>query len=175
MIVREARTSDLDAVERIYRDYVEDYESGIGRRFQLACQHGLPFLVAEESGAVVGFACASPYRSRLVYRFSVEDSIYVARGWQQREIGRTLLSRLITECANRGLRQMLAVIANKDNRASIRLHESVGFFKVGELLDVGYDDGRCITSVLMQRPLAAVGGCDPCCETQLAHEQASRG
>jgi phosphinothricin acetyltransferase len=116
---------------------------------------GLPFIVAELAGAVVGYAYAAPYRLRPAYDYTVEDSIYIDRDALGRGVGRRLLERLIADCAAGGYRQMVAVIGDSGNRASIALHEACGFARVGLLPSVGFKFGRWVDSVLMQRPLGA--------------------
>jgi phosphinothricin acetyltransferase len=154
MILREATEDDLGAVERLYCSSVDDSVVGITERFYLARKHGLPFVVAEEDNTVIGFTCANPFRYRGIYRFSVEESIYVAQEWRKKKVGCALLARLIHKCTLLGLHQMVAVIADRENTASVRLHESLGFVKVGELACVGHGQGRCLTTVVMQRSLA---------------------
>jgi len=114
---------------------------------------GLPYLVAELEGAVVGYAYAALYRTREAYRYTVEDSIYVDHSAVGRGAGRRLLERLIAECTALGLRQMVAVIGDSGNRPSIALHQACGFRQVGLLPSVGFKFGRWVDSVLMQRAL----------------------
>jgi phosphinothricin acetyltransferase len=116
-------------------------------------QRGLPYVVAERDGAVVGFAYAAPYRLRPAYDYTVEDSVYVHRDALGRGVGRGLLERLVADCAAAGCRQMVAVIGDSGNGASIALHTACGFARVGLLPSVGFKFGRWVDSVLMQRPL----------------------
>ncbi len=104
---------------------------------------------------MVGYAYAAPYRLRPAYDYTVEDSIYVDRDALGRGVGRRLLERLVGDCAAAGYRQMLAVIGDSGNQASIALHEACGFTRVGLLPSVGFKLGRWVDSVLMQRPLGA--------------------
>jgi len=113
----------------------------------------LPYLVAEVSGRVTGYAYASHYRSRPAYRFTVEDSVYVHPDFRGLGLGRMLLSRLIELCNAGGYRQMIAIIGESNNTASIRLHETLGFRRAGVLESVGRKFGRWIDTVLMQRAL----------------------
>jgi phosphinothricin acetyltransferase len=113
----------------------------------------LPYLVAEADGRVLGYAYAAPYRARPAYRHTLEDSVYVDRDSTGRGVGRMLLERLVTECAARGYRQLVAVIGDSANRPSIALHEACGFARVGLLPAVGFKLGRWVDSVLMQRAL----------------------
>src|ERR1700731_1630462 len=114
-----------------------------------------PYLVAECAGEVVGYAYASPYRLRPAYRYTAENSIYLHRAWARRGMGRHLMAALLAECEARGLRQIVAVIGDSANSASIGLHKSLGFRKVGVLRSVGFKFGRWVDSVLMQRDLGA--------------------
>ena len=114
----------------------------------------VPYLVAECDREVVGYAYASPYRLRPAYRHTAENSVYLHSAWTGRGIGRQLMS-LLAECEARGLRQIVAVIGDSANCASIRLHKSLGFREVGVLRSVGFKFGRWVDSVLMQRALGA--------------------
>ena len=122
---------------------------------------GYPYLVAELSGAVVGYAYAGAYRPRPAYSSTVESSVYVAAAHHGRGLGRLLLARLIEEAKRRGFRQMVAVIGDSANLASIRLHESLGFTHVGTLRSVGWKHERWLDTVLMQRALGIGDGAPP--------------
>jgi phosphinothricin acetyltransferase len=130
------------------------------RRFDVVGR-GLPYLVAECAGEVVGYAYVSPYRLRPAYCHTVENSVYLHPAWVGRGIGRQLMSALLTECEARGLRQIVAVIGDSASYASIGLHKSLGFRKVGVLRSVGFKFGRWVDSVLMQRELGAGDGTPP--------------
>ncbi|MDE3131025.1 MAG: N-acetyltransferase, partial [Acidobacteriota bacterium] len=95
----------------------------------------------------------APYRARSAYRFALEDSVYVAQGSHRQGIGRALLGELIARCERLGYRQLVAVIGDSAHAASVGLHASLGFLRVGTLRSVGYKLGRWVDSVLMQRPL----------------------
>ena len=162
---RPAADSDLPRIAAIYAHHVltgfASFEldppdaAEMQRRRADVVARGLPYLVAEAGGEVLGYAYAAPYRLRPAYRFTVEDSIYVDPGGTGRGIGRLLLERLIAESAARGCRQMVAVIGGSDNHGSIALHKSCGFFPAGTLPAVGFKFGRWADSVLMQRALGA--------------------
>ncbi len=163
ILVRDAGAADLPAIAAIYRHHVTtgfgsfeeaapDLEE-IARRRRDTVALGLPYLAAEVDGAILGFAYAAPYRTRSAYRHSVEDSVYVDPGATGRGIGRALLGRVIALCTEAGYRQMIAVIGDSANRASIRLHASLGFAAIGALPAVGFKQGRWVDSVLMQRAL----------------------
>jgi phosphinothricin acetyltransferase len=162
-IIRLSTGADLAAITAIYADAVTFGTASFeleppteremaGRRAALL-EGGFPYLVAERAGAVLGYAYAGPYRSRPAYRFTVEDSVYVARPAQGQGVGRVLLSALIDAAEARGFRLMIAVIGDKESAGSIRLHRSLGFAPVGVLEPVGYKHGRWLASVLMQRVL----------------------
>jgi phosphinothricin acetyltransferase len=133
----------------------------IARRRLAVLERGLPFLVAETGGIVVAYAYASPYRSRVAYRFSVEDSIYVHPAHARRGLGRSLLPELVKACEGGEWRQMIAVIGDSENVASIRLHQAFGFRHVGTLRSVGFKFGRWLDTVLMQRQLGSGDGTLP--------------
>ena len=161
--IRAAQASDIPAVARIYTHAVlhgtasfeiePPDESEMARRQYALVERGHPYLVAEADGAVLGYAYAGPYRARPAYRWSVEDSVYIAPDAQRRGIGRALLVRLIAESEARGFRQMIAVIGDSAQVASIELHRALGFRLVGTFAAVGFKHGRWLDSVLMQRPL----------------------
>jgi len=164
-LVRAAAQADIPEITAIYaaevRDCVNTYEydapdeAEMLRRMQDILAGGYPYLVAELDGQVAGYAYASGFRARIGYRFTVENSVYVARGRQGRGIGMGLLDRLIVECESRGFRQMVAVIGEAANTASIRLHERHGFRHVGTFPGIGLKHGRWLDTVFMQRPLGA--------------------
>jgi phosphinothricin acetyltransferase len=161
--VRAAAPGDVPRIAAIYAHHVlhglasfevqPPDEAEIGRRLADIRARGLPYLVAEADGRIVGYAYAAPYRSRPAYRYTLEDSVYVDRDCGGRGIGRRLLDRLVSETAATGARQMIAVIGDSANRASIALHEACGFAQVGLLPAVGFKFGRWVDSVLMQRAL----------------------
>jgi len=122
---------------------------------------GLPYLVAEEAGAVLGYGYCAPYRLRSAYRFTLEDSVYVKDGHHRKGIGRAILSDLILHCERLNCRQLIAVIGDSAQAASIGLHASLGFVRAGTLRSVGYKFGRWVDTVLMQRPLGAGDGRAP--------------
>ena len=123
------------------------------RRYDDVAGRGLPWLVAEIGGSVAGYGYCAPYRSRSAYRYALEDSIYVRQDAQGRGVGSTLLRELIARCEALGYRQMIAVIGDSANLASINLHASLGFLRAGLLRSSGFKLGRWVDSVLMQRPL----------------------
>ena len=106
------------------------------------------------NGRIAGYAYAGPYRPRVAYRFTVEDSVYVRPDVQGHGIGRLLLTELIAQAEARGFRQMIAVIGDSAQQASIELHRSLGFTAVGTFTSIGFKHGRWLDSVLMQRSLS---------------------
>jgi L-amino acid N-acyltransferase YncA len=113
-----------------------------------------PYLVAETGdGVVIGYAYGGPYRLRPAYRLTVEHSIYIDPDWVGRGVGKLLLQELIRACEQQGLREMVAVIGDSANHASIRLHAGAGFQHVGVLRNVGFKFGKWLDTVLMQLPL----------------------
>ena len=127
----------------------------MARRQQALFDGGFPYLVAEIDGAIAGYAYAGPYRPRAAYRYSIEDSIYVAPTAHRRGIGRVLLDCLIAEAAARDFRQMIAVIGDSAQAASIALHQAAGFRLVGTFEAIGFKFGRWLDTVLMQKALVA--------------------
>lgn len=162
--IREAAPQDIPAIAAIYAHYVTASLATFDevpppaaelarRRAELAAA-GLPFLVAADArGTIAGYAYAAPYRQRSGYRFTLEDSIYVAPAAIRRGIGAALLAALIERCAARGYRQMVAVIGDSANAASIGLHAAHGFAPVGAIAAAGFKLGRWVDAVIMQRPL----------------------
>lgn len=163
MLVRDARDEDIAAIQAIYAHHVlhgtasfeEEAPSvdEIARRRADVLARGMPYLVAEVDGRVVGYSYASPYRARPAYRFSIENSVYVENGRARGGVGRALLGALIERCEQGPWRQMIAIIGDSANAASIGLHASLGFRNVGTFTDVGFKFGRWLDSVLMQRAL----------------------
>jgi phosphinothricin acetyltransferase len=163
IIVRDSTEADVAAIQRIYSHHVlhgsasfEEVPPSIGEivaRRASVLELGLPYLAAELNADVVGYSYATTYRSRPAYRYTIEDTVYVADGLSGMGIGIALLTRLISLCEAGPWRQMIAVIGDSRNVASISLHRSAGFRQVGTLQSVGFKFGRWVDSVLMQRPL----------------------
>jgi phosphinothricin acetyltransferase len=163
ILVRPSADADIPAIAGIYGHHVlhglASFEEvapaaeEMARRRADIVAKGFPYLVAEEAGQVVGYAYCSGYRPRSGYRFSVEDSIYVAPGRGGAGIGSLLLPRLVDAATALGARQMIAVIGDSANHGSIRLHARFGFRHAGTLEAIGFKLGRWVDSVLMQRAL----------------------
>jgi L-amino acid N-acyltransferase YncA len=162
-LVRPAQPGDLPAITAIYADAVltgtatfeldPPAEKEMAARMRTLTDAGYPYLVAERAGLVVGYAYAGSYRPRIGYRHTVEDSVYLAADARREGIGGALLGRLIATCEAAGFRQMVGVIGDSGNLASIRLHTAAGFEPAGNLRNVGYKFGRWIDTVFMQRAL----------------------
>ena len=161
--IRPTVAADLAAITEIYAHEVREgtatFElvppdpSEMTRRFQVLMDGAFPYLVAELDGSVVGYAYASSYRPRPAYRFTVENSVYLRPQVHRRGIGRQLLERLIAECGTRGFRQMIAVIGDSANTASVGVHARCGFQMIGTHPSVGLKFGRWLDTVMMQREL----------------------
>jgi len=166
--VRDSRDDDMAQVETIYAHHVlcgaASFEeepptlAEMARRRADVLGRGLPYLVAELEGRVVGYSYATPYRTRPAYRFTIENSVYVENELGGTGIGRALLAALIARCEAGEWRQMVAVIGDSHNAPSIGLHARLGFRPIGTLRAVGFKFGRWVDSVLMQRELEARAG-----------------
>lgn len=160
-LVRPAGHEDIPAIAAIYAHHVlhglASFEidppdtAEMTRRRAHIIQQGLPYLVAEIGGRIGGYAYAAPYRARPAYRHTVEDSIYIDRDFTGHGIGSALLPALIAACEAGGRRQIIAVIGDSANTASIGLHAKFGFARVGLLPAVGWKFGRWVDSVLMRK------------------------
>ena len=161
--IRLASEADLPFVTEIYEHAVlhgtATFElippdlAEMTRRFKALMDGGFPYLAASLDGRVVGYAYAGPYRPRPVYRFTVENSVYLDPSIHRRGIGLKLMQRLITECEARGYRQMIAVIGDSANAGSIGVHTKTGFTMIGTHPNVGLKFGHWLDTVMMQRAL----------------------
>lgn len=171
LAIRPAVVADLPAVAEIYAHAVRfgtaTFEleppdlAEMTRRFQALTDGGFPYLVATLESDVVGYAYAGSYRPRPAYRFTVENSVYLKPAIHRRGIGRQLLEKLITECEARGFRQMIAVIGDSANAASIGVHARCGFQMIGTHPNVGLKFGRWLDTVMMQLALGEGAGTVP--------------
>ena len=163
VVIRDSREADMAAIQRIYAHHVlhglASFEEVpptvpdlLTRRLAVLAA-GLPYLVAEHDGEVVGYSYATGFRPRSGYRHTIEDSVYVAAGLAGKRVGSTLLAALIARCEAGPWRQMLAVIGDSGNTASIALHRRFGFRLVGTFSSVGLKLGRWVDVVFMQRSL----------------------
>jgi len=170
-LIRNAKDADVPTIAAIYADEVRERvntyeydvpdEAEMRRRMHANVDDGFPYLVAELDGRVAGYAYAGSFRARLGYRFTVENSVYVAADAQGHGIGAALLAALIEACEARGFRQMIAVIGEPTNTASIRLHERFGFRHVGTMAGIAWKHGRWLDTVFMQRELGQGSGAGP--------------
>jgi L-amino acid N-acyltransferase YncA len=123
------------------------------RRYRDVTGRGLPYLVAEYGIDIAGYGYCAPYRARSAYRYALEDSIYIRQDMTGRGVGKRLLEELVRQSEALGYRQLVAVIGDSANTASIGVHAACGFLRVGTLRSVGFKFGRWVDSVFMQRPL----------------------
>jgi L-amino acid N-acyltransferase YncA len=170
MLIRNVTDRDLPSVQTIYAHWVTTGTASfeleapsvdeIARRRADVVAKGLPYIVAEESGAVIGYAYANWFRPRPAYRFCVENSIYVHPEARRGGVARLLMAELVTRCEQAGARQMVAVIGDSANAPSIALHAAMGFAHVGIIRSTGWKFDRWLDTVLMQRTLG-VGDAKP--------------
>jgi L-amino acid N-acyltransferase YncA len=163
--LRPATPDDIGEIQAIYAHHVlhglASFEeepppaAELLRRYEDVTRRGLPYLVADLAGVIAGYGYCTLYRLRSAYRYTLEDSIYVRAGCEGRGVGGRLLAELIRRCEAGGYRQLVAVIGDSANAASIGLHASQGFLYVGTLRSAGFKFGRWVDSVIMQRPLGA--------------------
>jgi len=165
LILRPGADDDLPAITAIYAEHVRSGSATfeidapdlpeMARRRGDVLAKGLPWLVAQRENRVLGFAYANSFRPRPAYRFSLEDSIYLHPDERGRGVGRLLLAELLARSEAAGARQMLAVIGDAGNAASIAVHRALGFEHAGVLKSVGWKFNRWLDVVLMQRELGA--------------------
>ncbi|MEP7311452.1 MAG: N-acetyltransferase family protein [Pseudomonadota bacterium] len=161
--LRAAGAADIPAIARIYRHYVLTHTSTfeidppadaeMHARWQLLSDGGFPYLVAVSGEDVQGFCYIGPYRARVAYRFTGENSVYLDPQRLQRGIGSALMLECLALASAAGMREVVAVIGDSANTASIRLHEKLGFQYTGNLRNVGFKFGRWLDTVIMQRTL----------------------
>jgi L-amino acid N-acyltransferase YncA len=163
LLIRPSRDEDVAAIAAIYAHHVLNGVASfeevpptteeMARRRAALLDRDFPYFVAEREGKVVGYSYAGPYRPRIGYRFSVEDSIYIDADEVGRGIGRALLAQVIERSTELGYRQMIAVIGGAKTLPSINLHKALGFTHIGIFAGIGFKFGRWIDSVYMQRAL----------------------
>jgi phosphinothricin acetyltransferase len=163
MIIRAAGAADDEALAAIYGHHVlhglgtfEEIPPSaeeLGRRRGAVAAARLPYLVAEDAGQVLGFAYAGPFRLRAAYRYTVEDSVYIAPDAIGRGVGRAVLGAVLSACEAAGIRQVVAVIGDSGNAASIGLHRSLGFEPAGVGKSFGFKHDRWVDIVWMQKAL----------------------
>ena len=162
--VRASTPQDLPAITRIYAHHVlhgtgsfeteAPSEEEMNRRRDEVLSRQLPYLVAEDDdGQILGYAYANWFKARPAYRFSAEDSIYVADGQHGRGLGRLLMNALIEHCEAAGVRKLIAVIGDSNNLGSVGVHRAAGFTQVGVMRSVGWKFGRWLDIVMMEKTL----------------------
>jgi L-amino acid N-acyltransferase YncA len=166
--IRASTAADVPSITRIYAHAVlhgtgtfeleAPDEAEMGRRREDVIGKNLPWLVAERGTTVLGYAYANHFRPRRAYRFCLEDSIYLAPEAQGQGVGRALLAELLSQCEARGARQMLAVIGDSANAASVGVHRACGFTPCGQFDAAGWKFDRWLDVVLMQRALGPGAG-----------------
>lgn len=170
-IIRAAGDGDIAAITRIYAHAVKNGtgtseieppdEAEMARRQKALLAKNYPYVVAERSGVVAGYAYASHFHTRPAYRWSIQDSIYVDPQFHGQGLGRLLITRLVADAEARGFRQMIAVIGDSANAASIALHAAADFRLIGTLKSVGFKHGRWLDTVVMQRALGSADASPP--------------
>jgi len=165
LLLRASTPADLPAITAIYAEAVAHgtgtfeleapTEADMAQRREGVLANGLPWLVAERGGVVLGYAYANVFRPRRAYRFCVEDSIYLAPEARGQGVGKLLLAELMARCEDAGCRQMLAVIGDSANAGSIGLHRAAGFEPCGQFNAAGWKFERWLDVVLMQRALGS--------------------
>jgi phosphinothricin acetyltransferase len=163
MQIRPATEADAEALAAIYGHHVlqgfgtfeevPPSAAEMDERRRAITAYGLPYLVAETAGQVLGYAYAGPFRPRAAYRFAVEDSVYIAPDQVGKGVGRAVLSAVLQACEDLGMRQAVAVIGDSQNAASIGLHRALGFEHAGVGRSLGFKHGRWVDVVWMQKPL----------------------
>lgn len=170
-LIRPATADDLPAIAAIYAHHVLNgtgtFETTAPTTQEMAARHadvqarGLPWLVAEQDGRVLGFAYCQWFKPRPAYRFSAEDSIYLHPDAAGRGLGKQLLSALVAQAEAAGVRKLIAVIGDSANAASLGVHRSLGFTPVGTIAACGWKFGRWLDIVLMEKPLGAGSSTPP--------------
>jgi L-amino acid N-acyltransferase YncA len=175
-LIRPSHENDLDAITRIYGHHVlhgtGTFETTPPTREEMAARRadvlskGLPWLVVEEGGLILGYAYGNWFKPRPAYRFSVEDSIYLSPEAAGKGLGRALLAELLATLERGGVRKVMAVIGDSDNAGSIGVHRALGFEPVGVVQSCGWKFGRWLDIVLMQRSLGEADRTPPEAEGQ---------
>jgi L-amino acid N-acyltransferase YncA len=170
-LIRPSGDADIAAITRIYAHHVQHgtgtfettppNEAEMAQRRADVLSKGLPWLVIEDAGQVLGYAYGNWFKPRPAYRFSVEDSIYLAPEAAGRGLGRLLLSELLAVLERSGIRKAIAVIGDSANAGSIGVHRALGFTPVGTVQACGWKFGRWLDIVLMEKPLGAADGSPP--------------
>jgi len=170
-LIRPSQDQDIAAITAIYRHHVltgtgtfeidPPSEADMAARRADVLSKGLPYLVAEVDQQVVGFAYCNWFRPRAAFRFSAEDSIYMAPDTHRQGLGRALLAELCTRAERAGIRKMIAVIGDSANAGSIGVHRSTGFTHTGVVTSCGWKFDRWLDMVFMEKVLGAGDTCPP--------------
>ncbi len=162
--IREARPADLPSVREIYNHYVRNSTvtfderpitlAELKRKFSRMTERRMPFIVAESGGGeILGYAYVYPWKEKAAYRFTVENSIYLGPAATGKGLGTALFAELIDRSKAAGLKEMIAVIADRGADASIEMHKRFGFKEIGHMGKVGFKFDRWLGTVLMQKSL----------------------
>jgi phosphinothricin acetyltransferase len=162
-LIRPSTEQDIDAITQIYREHVlhgtgtfeiePPTAADMNTRRADVLAKGLPYLVVEDAGRVLGFAYCTWFKPRPAFRFSAEDSIYMESTSHRQGLGRALMAELCTQAERAGVRKLIAVIGDSANTASVGLHQALGFTPVGTIAACGWKFERWLDIVLMEKPL----------------------
>ncbi|RNM28544.1 N-acetyltransferase [Dickeya undicola] len=163
IVIEDARAEHIAAIRDIYAQHVRHSlatfeteppdEAEMRQRWLKIRDAGLPWLVATQNQQVLGYCYLGMHRTRVAYRFTLEDSIYLHPDHLGKGIGKRLLSAALSQAEQQGYRQVISVVGNSENQASLQLHLSLGFEQIGTLRSVGMKHGRWVDTVLLQRAL----------------------
>ena len=161
-IYRKYIISDIDQILSIYNFHIENsfgnFEENtyllddFKKYLKIILDNQLPFIVCEVDESIVGFSFLTPFRNRSGYRFTFENSIYVKKDFMSKGIGYKLLKLLINESKkNKSIKNIIAIIGDKENKSSIKIHEKNGFILIGTIKNAGYKCGKWLDSIYMQK------------------------
>jgi phosphinothricin acetyltransferase len=161
--IRKFTPQDIKEVIEIYNYYVLTSASTFDKetpshkemhaKFSALLDQKMPILIAEKDKKVIGYAYTTPYRQRWGYRYSVEDSIFIDKDYIGQGVGEILLTELIKEATNLGYKQMIAIIGDSSNKASVSLHKKLGFNIIGQMPRIGRKFNRWLDNIIMQKSL----------------------
>ena len=163
IIIRPATADDIPTIQSIYAYYVREtvitFEENVPdiremtKRYETILGYGMPYLVAETNGQVIGYAYASLFRGRPAYRYTTEHSIYLDPDKRGMGVGTKMLDALMKACEPTGVRQIIAVISDAIDGASVALHKKAGFELIGTMPATGYKFDKWVNTTIMQRPI----------------------